>query len=51
MLNGSICVMSYIAAGLTENSFVFIPGMLLLGFSLCMMNRVAGVKIHNISSV
>ena len=50
MLNGSICVVSYIMAGLTTNNLVFIPGMILLGFSLFMMNKVAGVKIHNTSS-
>ncbi|MDG1020204.1 MAG: Na+/H+ antiporter NhaC family protein [Emcibacteraceae bacterium] len=51
MLNGSICVISYITAGLTESSFVFIPGMVLLGLSLYMMNKIAGVKIYNTSSV
>ena len=50
LLNGSICVVSYIAAGLTENNLVFIPGMVLLGFSLYMMNKVAGVKMPNTSA-
>jgi hypothetical protein len=38
-------------AGLTESNYVFIPGMVLLGVGLFMLNKVAGVKIHNTSSV
>ena len=51
LLNGSICVVSYITAGITESNLVFIPGMVLLGLSLYMMNKVAGVKIHNTSAI
>ncbi|MBL4601433.1 MAG: hypothetical protein JKY84_01675 [Emcibacteraceae bacterium] len=51
LFNGSICVVCYIVAGLTESSFVFIPGMVLLGVGLYLLNKVAGVKIHNTSSV
>lgn len=47
LFNGSICVVSYIIAGLTESNFVFIPGMILLAVGLYMLNKVAGVKIHN----
>ncbi|MDG1995189.1 MAG: Na+/H+ antiporter NhaC family protein [Emcibacteraceae bacterium] len=51
LFNGSICVVSYIMAGLTESNYVFIPGMVLLGVGLFMLNKIAGVKIHNTSSV
>jgi len=47
LFNGSICVVSYILAGLTESNLVFIPGMVLLAIGLFMLNKVAGVKIHN----
>jgi len=47
LLNGTICVVCYIIAGLTENNLVFLPGMALLGLSLYMMNKVAGVKMDN----
>ena len=50
LFNGSICVVSYIVAGLTGNNLVFIPGMILLGIGLYLLNKVAGVKIHNTSS-
>tara|TARA_R110002096_G_scaffold436105_1_gene668080 strand:+ start:94690 stop:96207 length:1518 start_codon:yes stop_codon:yes gene_type:complete len=51
LFNGSICVVAYIMAGLTENNLVFIPGMALLAIGLYLLNKVAGVKIHNTSSI
>lgn len=51
LFNGSICVVSYIMAGLTESNLVFIPGMVLLTIGLYLLNKVAGVKIHNTSSI
>lgn len=47
LFNGSICVVCYIIAGITESSLVFIPGMVLLAIGLYLLNKVAGVKIHN----
>ncbi len=47
LFNGSICIVCYITAGITESNLVFIPGLLLLGLGLFMLNKVAGVKIHN----
>ena len=51
LFNGSICVVSYIMAGITESNLVFIPGMVMLAIGLYMLNKVAGVKIHNTSSI
>jgi Na+/H+ antiporter NhaC len=51
LFNGAICVICYIAAGLTENSFIFLPGMVLIGVGLYMVSRVAGIKIKNTASV
>ena len=51
LFNGSICVVSYIIAGLTESNLIFIPGMVLLTIGLYLLNKVAGVKIHNTSSI
>ncbi len=50
LFNGSVCIVSYIIAGLTGNSFVFIPGMILIGVGLYMLNKIAGVKIPNVAS-
>lgn len=50
LFNGSICVICYIVAGLTESSFVFLPGMVLIGVGLFGLSKVAGVKIPNTSS-
>lgn len=47
LFNGSICIVSYIVAGLTGNVLTFLPGIILLGFGLYMLNKIAGVKIHN----
>ena len=47
LFNGSVCVVSYILAGLTESAMVFIPGIVLLMIGLFMLNKIAGVKIHN----
>ncbi|MFT5453166.1 MAG: Na+/H+ antiporter NhaC [Enterobacterales bacterium] len=47
LFNGSICVICYIVAGLTESSLIFIPGIIILGFGLLLLNKIAGVKIHN----
>lgn len=51
LFNGSICVVSYVMAGLTESNLVFLPGMVLLTMGLYLLNKVAGVKIHNTSSI
>ena len=45
LFNGSICVLSYIVAGITESSWVFIPGIIFLGLGLFMLNKKAGIKI------
>ncbi len=50
LFNGTICVICYITAGLTENSLVFLPGMVLIGIGLYMLSRIAGVKIKNTTS-
>lgn len=50
LFNGSICVICYIVAGLTESSIVFLPGMVLIGVGLFGLSKVAGVKIPNTSS-
>jgi len=47
LFNGSICIICYIVAGITESSLVFLPGIVILGFGLFFLNKVAGVKIHN----
>lgn len=47
LFNGSICIVCYIVAGITESNLVFVPGMVLLGLSLFVLNKIAGVKIHN----
>ncbi len=50
LFNGSVCVVCYITAGLTESSLVFLPGMLLIGVGLYILSKVAGVKIPNTTS-
>jgi len=40
LYNGSICIVSYIAAGLTENNLVFIPGLILLVLGIVFLNKV-----------
>lgn len=50
LFNGSICVVCYIVAGLTESSLVFLPGMVLVGIGLYILSKVAGVKIPNTHS-
>jgi len=47
LFNGSVCIICYIVAGITESSLVFLPGIVILGFGLFLLNKVAGVKIHN----
>ncbi len=50
LLNGSVCVVSYIVAGLTGNHWIFVPGMILIGLGLFAMNKFAGTKIPKIVS-
>ncbi|MDA0708061.1 MAG: sodium:proton exchanger [Proteobacteria bacterium] len=47
LFNGSICIVCYILAGLTESVMVFIPGIVLLMVGLYILNKIAGVRIHN----
>ncbi len=47
LFNGSVCVISYITAGVTGNNLVFIPGMILIVVGLYLLNKVAGTKIPN----
>jgi Na+/H+ antiporter NhaC len=50
LFNGSICVIAYLVAGITESNLVFIPGIILLGIGLFMLNKAAGIKIPKLET-